>query len=53
MASTNAATMLVGFSLTAFFVLMPAFVQVPAAAGYGFGASPVEAGLFFIPPRWR
>ena len=31
MASTNAATMLVGFSLTAFFVLMPAFVQVPAA----------------------
>jgi MFS family permease len=49
MASTNAATMLVGFSLTAFFVLMPAFVQVPSAAGYGFGASAVEAGLFFIP----
>jgi MFS family permease len=50
MASTNAATMLVGFSLTAFFVLMPAFVQVPSgAAGFGFGASQVEAGLFFIP----
>jgi len=49
MASTNAATMLVGFSLTAFFVLMPAFVQVPEQAGYGFGASAVEAGLFFIP----
>jgi MFS family permease len=49
MASTNAATMLVGFSLTAFFVLMPAFVQVPATAGYGFGATAVEAGLFFIP----
>ena len=49
MASTNAATLLVGFSLTAFFVLMPAFVQVPSGAGFGFGASPVEAGLFFIP----
>jgi MFS family permease len=50
MAATNAATMLVGFAMTAFFVLMPAFVQVPSAdAGYGFGASAVQAGLFFIP----
>jgi MFS family permease len=49
MAATNAATMLVGFSLTAFFVLMPAFVQVPSRLGFGFGASAVEAGLFFIP----
>ena len=46
MALTNAATVLVGFSLTAFFVLMPAFVQVPT---YGFGASLTEAGLYFIP----
>jgi len=44
MASTNAATLLVGFSLTAFFVLMPAFVQVGGPAGYGFGASAVVAG---------
>jgi MFS family permease len=49
MASTNAATLLVGFSLTAFFVLAPAFVQVPERVGYGFGASAVQAGLFFIP----
>jgi MFS family permease len=49
MASTNAATMLVGFSLTAFFVLMTAFVQVPERAGYGFAASPEDAGRFFIP----
>src|SRR4051812_12741989 len=49
MAATNAATMLVGFSLTAFFVLMPAFVQIPASTGWGFGASQVEAGLYFLP----
>jgi EmrB/QacA subfamily drug resistance transporter len=46
MALTNSATMLVGFSLTAFFVLMPAFVQVPT---YGYGASLTEAGLYFVP----
>jgi EmrB/QacA subfamily drug resistance transporter len=46
MAWTNAATVLVGFSLTAFFVLMPAFVQVDS---YGFGASLTEAGLYFLP----
>ena len=46
MAWTNAATVLVGFSLTAFFVLAPAFVQVDT---YGFGASVREAGLYFLP----
>ena len=46
MALTNSATVLVGFSLTAFFVLMPAFVQVPT---YGYDASLTEAGLFFLP----
>jgi len=50
MAWTNAATVLVGFSLTAFMVLMPAFVQVGSSvAGYGFDASLVESGLFFLP----
>jgi MFS family permease len=46
MALTNSATVLVGFSLTAFFVLMPAFVQVPT---YGYDASLTEAGLYFAP----
>jgi predicted MFS family arabinose efflux permease len=46
MAWTNAATVLVGFSLTAFFVLMPAFVRVDS---YGYGASLTETGLYFIP----
>ena len=49
MAWTNAATVLVGFSLTAFFVLAPAFVQVPSSAGFGFDASLSQAGLFFLP----
>ena len=46
MALTNSATVLIGFSLTAFFVLMPAFVQVPT---FGYDASLTEAGLYFIP----
>jgi MFS family permease len=46
MALTNAATVSVGFSLTAFFVLMPAFVQLPT---FGYDASLPQAGLYFIP----
>ncbi|HWT22050.1 MAG TPA: MFS transporter [Solirubrobacteraceae bacterium] len=49
MAATNAATALLGFALTGLFVLLPSFVEAPAAAGYGFAASPVEAGLYFLP----
>jgi EmrB/QacA subfamily drug resistance transporter len=50
MAGTNIVTALVGFAMTAFFVLVPGFVQAsPDAAGYGFGASPTEAGLLLLP----
>jgi MFS family permease len=50
MAGTNIVTALVGFAMTAFFVLVPGFVQAsPDAAGYGFGASPTEAGLILLP----
>jgi MFS family permease len=50
MAGTNAVTVLVGFGVTALFVLVPGFVQArPEAAGYGFGASPAEAGLIVLP----
>ncbi len=43
MTATNAVTLLVGFSLTAFCVLVPGFLKVaPAERGYGFGASPTE-----------
>jgi len=50
MAGTNAVTVLLGFGLTAFFVLVPGFLQArPEAAGYGFGASPAEAGFILLP----
>jgi MFS family permease len=35
-----------GFSMTAFFVLVPGFVQ---AEGFGFGLSPTNAGLLLLP----
>src|SRR4051794_21648966 len=46
MAATNASTVLLGFSMTAFFVLVPGFVQ---ADGFGFGLSPTNAGLLLLP----
>ena len=57
MAATNAITFLVGFAMFSAFISLPNFVQVPAGlpagiaerAGYGFGASPIESGLFFVP----
>jgi EmrB/QacA subfamily drug resistance transporter len=57
MAATNLTTLIMGFSMFSTFILLPNFVQIPsglpaAIAGeldYGFGASPVQVGLFFIP----
>ena len=46
MAATNATTVLVGFSMTAFFVLVPGFLQSPT---FGFGLSPTEAGFTLLP----
>lgn len=57
MAATNAIAFLVGFAMFSAFISLPNFVQMPAGLpaalaerlGYGFGASPIEAGLFFVP----
>lgn len=57
MAVTNATTILIGFAMFGSFILLPGFVQAPRGlpAGvaeqvtYGFGASPVATGLFFLP----
>jgi EmrB/QacA subfamily drug resistance transporter len=43
MAATNVSTILLGFSMTAFFVLVPGFLQGD------FGLSPTEAGLTLVP----
>ena len=44
--ATNAATVLLGFSMTAFFVLVPGFLQSPE---FGFALSPTAAGLLLLP----
>ena len=57
MAATNLTTLIMGFSMFSTFILLPNFVQQPlglppelaARVDYGFGASPVEVGLFFVP----
>ncbi|MDA0169274.1 MFS transporter [Solirubrobacter taibaiensis] len=46
MAATNASTILIGFAMTAFFVLVPGFLQSPQA---GFGLTPTQAGLILLP----
>jgi EmrB/QacA subfamily drug resistance transporter len=45
----NLTGLLVGFGMFGSFILIPQFVQMPAEAGYGFGASVTEAGLFMLP----
>jgi EmrB/QacA subfamily drug resistance transporter len=47
--TTNASGFLVGFGMFGSFILIPQFVQTPPSAGYGFGASVTEAGLFLLP----
>jgi EmrB/QacA subfamily drug resistance transporter len=57
MAATNLTTLVMGFSMFSTFILLPNFVQIPLGLppavaediDYGFGASPVEVGLFFLP----
>lgn len=48
-ATTNATAFLVGFGMFGSYILIPQFVQVPTEAGFGFGASVTEAGLFMLP----
>ncbi|KAA0085618.1 MFS transporter [Mycolicibacterium sp. P9-64] len=47
--ATNVVALLFGVGMYSVFVFLPAFVQTPRAAGYGFGASVSESGLFLLP----
>jgi EmrB/QacA subfamily drug resistance transporter len=47
--TANLASFLFGVALYSAFGFVPAFVQVPASAGYGFGASVTISGLVFVP----
>ena len=45
----SVASMLLGFAMFGGFSLAPQFVQAPAATGYGFGASVLQAGVYLLP----
>lgn len=47
--TTNVVALLLGFGMYASFILLPQYVEAPAHAGYGFGASVTQAGLFLVP----
>ena len=47
--STNLAALLFGFGMFAMFVTVPQFAQTPSSAGYGFGASVTQSGLYLLP----
>jgi EmrB/QacA subfamily drug resistance transporter len=47
--TTNVAGFAIGFAMFGSFVLIPQFVQTQSSAGYGFGASVTESGLFLLP----
>ena len=47
--TVNAAAFLVGAGMYSSFVLIPVFTETQSSAGYGFGASITQAGLFLLP----
>ncbi len=47
--TTNAVALLLGFGMYSSFILLPQFVETPTKAGFGFGASVTQAGLFLVP----
>jgi EmrB/QacA subfamily drug resistance transporter len=47
--TTNAVALLLGFGMYSSFILLPQYVETPTRAGYGFGSSVTQAGLFLVP----
>ncbi|MDP2774001.1 MAG: MFS transporter [Nocardioides sp.] len=47
--TTNAVSAFVGFGVFAAYGFLPQFLQTPAAAGYGFGATVSESGRLLVP----
>jgi EmrB/QacA subfamily drug resistance transporter len=47
--TTNAVALLLGFGMYSSFILLPQLVETPTRAGYGFGASVTQAGVFMVP----
>ena len=46
---TNISTLLMGFGMLGVFLLIPQLAETPRAAGYGFGADAIVAGLLLVP----
>jgi EmrB/QacA subfamily drug resistance transporter len=46
---TNISAMLFGFGMYSVMIVVPAFLQTPPSAGYGFGASITRSGLALLP----
>lgn len=49
MLTTNTVALLFGGAMIAAFTFLPQFLETPASAGYGFGASVTTAGLLILP----
>jgi MFS family permease len=47
--TTNLAATLFGYGMFSMFIIVPQYAQTPASAGYGFGASVTQAGLYLLP----
>ena len=47
--TTNLAGFLLGAGMFASFVIVPQFVETPASAGYGFGASVLAGSVYLVP----
>ena len=47
--TANLVALLMGVAMYAMFAFLPEFVQTPASAGYGFGASITGSGLMLLP----
>jgi EmrB/QacA subfamily drug resistance transporter len=46
---TNISATLFGFGMYSVMIVVPAFLQTPSSAGYGFGASITKSGLALLP----
>jgi MFS family permease len=47
--TTNVTALMVGFGMFGSFLLVPQLVEMPPSAGFGFGSSVTQAGLFLLP----
>jgi len=47
--TTNLVALLFGVTMYSVMTFLPEFVQTPSSAGYGFGASITQSGLFLLP----